>query len=689
MRIVKAKNLGFCFGVRQSMSFLEQDNPLPVRTYGEIIHNAGIISKLEKKGIFAVDNLEAVDSGTLVIRSHGAPKEVLLEAEKKNIKLINAICPFVQKTRDIAENKYKEGFHIVIFGTKNHPEVIGICSVCDYKASVIEDINELPDLNNYDKVCLVAQTTSSEEKFEKLVDKINQMHLKVFEFYNTICYTTQNRQKEAFSLSSTCDMMLVIGDSGSSNTMKLYDICKGNCQETYLVDSMETLKKIKIKKACDTLGVVAGASAPTELITEVIHYMVDDKNGSLFRDEVAKIPHGNKAPQKGKIRKVTVASSTPKGIIVNLDGKIDGFIPAEEVSLNDDFNPDAFTSGEQLEVMCISDKAEGGVYQFSKKAVDKIKEGDKAVDTIRNGEEFSAVVDEITKGGLLCKGMGRYKIFVPASQIKERFVTDLSSYKGKTLRLSRIEIDDARRRIVASQKVILEKERKEKEDIFWTSVVPGVVVTGKVKNIASFGVFVSVDGFDCLVRLTDISWAKFKSPEDILQKGKKYDFVVLSADREKGKVALGYKQLQKHPFDVAVEKYPIGSTFKGKISSILPFGAFVEIVPGVEGLIHVSEASNTYVKNINDVFKPGDEVEVKVTNIDSETRKFTLSAKACMAELPVEEKEDKPVKAEKHEPKAKASKKKEEVKDDSTEWREENDNNVFADLLKDIDIDKK
>ena len=192
MRIVKAKNLGFCFGVRQSMSFLEQDNPLPVRTYGEIIHNAGIISKLEKKGIFAVDNLEAVDSGTLVIRSHGAPKEVLLEAEKKNIKLINAICPFVQKTRDIAENKYKEGFHIVIFGTKNHPEVIGICSVCDYKASVVEDINELPDLNNYDKVCLVAQTTSSEEKFEKLVDKINQMHLKVFEFYNTICYTTQN-----------------------------------------------------------------------------------------------------------------------------------------------------------------------------------------------------------------------------------------------------------------------------------------------------------------------------------------------------------------------------------------------------------------------------------------------------------------------------------------------------------------
>ncbi len=694
MKIIKAENLGFCFGVKQSLACLEQkDNPLPIRTYGEIIHNSSIIEKLEKRGIYAVNSLEGVDGGTLVIRSHGAPVEVLEAARKKNLKLIDAVCPFVQKTRDIVKGKHEEGFHIAIFGASNHPEVVGICSVCGYTATVIEDESDLEKLDGFEEVCLVAQTTAAADRFKKIVSKIQQMRLKKFEFYDTICYTTHNRQKEAFDLSRKCDAMLVIGDKKSSNTAKLYDICVENCKDTYLVDGAETLKKINFKKACKTVGVVAGASTPRELITEVIHYMADDKFTDATNEEFLQAvdavgSNGKKALKTGKRMKVTVCSADEKGITVNFDGKIDGFIAAEDAAL-ENYNPDDYAAGDILDVICTSAQAIDGLSRFSKKQVDKIKEGDKVVDTIRDGEEFSCEVERDTKGGLLGK-LGTYTVFVPASQIKERYVTDLKSYLNKKLRLKAIDIDDDKHRIVASQKVILEKERKEREEIFWNSVVPGVIVNGKVKNVASFGVFVSVDGFDCLVRMADISWAKFKSPEDILQKGKKYDFVVLSADREKGKVSLGYKQLQKHPFELAVEQHPVGSTFVGKISSILPFGAFVEIIPGVEGLIHVSEASNTYVKNLNDVFKPGDEVEVKVMNIDSDSKKFTLSAKACMPELPKEEQAERPAKSEKKESKQpKAPRKKEEAKDDSTEWREDEDNNIFADLLKDIDIDKK
>ena len=343
-----------------------------------------------------------------------------------------------------------------------------------------------------------------------------------------------------------------------------------------------------------------------------------------------------------------------------------------------------YPAGTELDVILLSSKAEDGLYRFSKKKVDKIKEGDKIVDTIRGGEVFELVVDRETKGGLLGK-LGTYTVFVPASQIKEKYVHDLKPFVGKTLRLTQLEIDDAKRRIVASQKVVLEKERKEREEIFWANVVPGVIVNGKVKGISKFGAFVSVDGYDCLVHISDIAWTKFKSIDDILHVGKKYDFVVLKADREKGKVSLGYKQLQKHPFDAAIENHPVGSVVKGKVTSLMPFGAFVEIEPGVEGLVHVSEASNTYVKNINDVYKVGDEVEVKILAIDPEEKKITLSAKACMPE-PTEE--EKAARSERRESKPRAPRKREQQREEGAEWSEDAGNNPFADLLKDLDMKK-
>lgn len=682
MKLYKAANLGFCYGVKRSIALARGDHPAPVCTLGELIHNSVIVDALEKEGIRAISDVSETQSGTLVIRSHGAPAECIAQAKAKGLNIVDATCPFVQKTRKIVAEKYADGYRIVIFGKKDHPEVIGINSLCDYTAVIIDENYDTEQLKKLGKVCVVAQTTASAQKYSNIIDKFAKDRLKTVEIFDTICYTTLERQSEADSLARLCDKMLVIGDVKSSNTLKLKDICEKHCP-AYLISSVDDMERIKFN-ADDKIGIVAGASTPEELITEVIQYMANnftDAQNEEFLQAVDAVGTNGKL-REGKQMKVTVTGADDKGITVNFDGKLDGFIPAEEATLDDTYNPVDFPEGTVLDVILLNAKADGGVYLFSKKKVDKIKEGNKIVETIRNGEIFELVVERDTKGGLLGH-LGTYTVFVPASQIKEKYVRDLKPYVGKTLRLTQLEINDDKHRIVASQKIILERERKEKEDIFWTNVVPGVIVNGKVKGISKFGAFVSVDGFDCLVHISDISWTKFKSIEDILHVGKKYDFVVLKADREKGKVSLGYKQLQKHPFDVAVEEHPVGSVFTGKITSIMSFGAFVEIEPGVEGLVHVSEASNTYVKNIEDIYKVGDEVEVKVLAIDSEHKKFTLSARACMPELPAEEK-----KSEKKDSKPRAPRKKDAEKDADAEWSEDAGNNPFADLLKDLEVKK-
>ncbi len=673
--------------MRRSIAMTEKEYVKPVCTYGEIIHNARIVSALEKRGIRAIHDLSEMDSGTLIIRSHGAPKEVLEEAAAKGLNVVDATCPFVDRTRRIVAEKYADGYTVAIFGKKEHPEVVGLASLCDYKAIVLESDDIPEELKNAEKACLVAQTTASAQKFSNIIEKIQKNGLKTVEIFDTICYTTQERQKEAEKLSELCDIVLVIGDAASSNTLKLKEICEKHCT-AYLVGSATDLDRIKFNVG--TVGIVAGASAPTESITEVMQYMENnytEAQNEEFLQAVDAVGTNGKL-RDGKRMKVKVTFADEKGITVDFGMKIDGFIPADEATLDGSYNPADYPQGTELEAILLGSKAVDGVYLFSKKKVDKIKEGDKIVDTIRNGEVFELVAERDTKGGLLGK-LGTYTVFIPASQIKEKYVHDLKPFVGKTLRLTCLEIDDAKRRIVASQKVVLEKERKEREEIFWANVVPGVIVNGKVKGISKFGAFVSVDGYDCLVHISDISWVKFKSIEDILHVGKKYDFVVLKADREKGKVSLGYKQLQKHPFDATIEEHPVGSVVTGKITSLMPFGAFVEIAPGVEGLVHVSEASNTYVKNINDIYKVGDEIQVKILAVDPEEKKITLSAKACMPELTEEERAAS--RPERKDSKPRAPRKRDSAREESSgaEWSEDAGNNPFADLLKDLDVKKQ
>ncbi len=687
MRIILAKNSGFCFGVRSAVNLAEKHASEHTYTYGDIIHNELVLEQLAKKGVKSVEKISDIndDSATVIIRSHGATKAVYDEIEQNGYKLIDATCPFVKKIHNIVEKHYSKGYKIVIIGAKNHPEVIGINGWCDGSAIIIDENFDFATLEKDEKYCFVSQTTFSTEKYSDILKKIHKHQLKTVEIFDTICYTTVGRQNEAKKLSKICDKIVVVGSKNSSNTQKLVALSNSENCSSYGVSSLDDLTKINFSPE-DIVGIIAGASAPDVLITEVKEYMSEkfaDVQNAEFLEAIDKSFVSYK---EGKRVKGTVISADEKGIHLNIGGKNDGFIPAEDVNLDGTYDAKDFPAGMELEVKIGKKDQATNAILLSKKAVDEIKEADKVVETIRNGESFEVNVDKNVEKGLMAR-LGTYNVFIPASQVEERFVRDLKKYVGKKLTVTALEIDDNKHKIVASHRKLVEAERKAKEDIFWANVVPNMIVSGVVKRTTVFGAFVSVDGFDCLAHIVDLSWTHIKSVEEVLTVGKSYEFVVLSADREKNRVSLGYKQLQPHPFVACMEKHPVGSTTTGKVVSVVPFGVFVEVEPHLEGLVHVSEVAHNFVKDLNEVVKVGDEVEVKVLNYDEANRKINLSIKACLPEEPKPAKEEKSddAKPETEKKPRKPRAKKENVEpEEEKEWSEDISNNPFADLLKDL-----
>ncbi|MCL1945503.1 MAG: S1 RNA-binding domain-containing protein [Firmicutes bacterium] len=387
--------------------------------------------------------------------------------------------------------------------------------------------------------------------------------------------------------------------------------------------------------------------------------------------------------RQGKKVEGTVIMADENGISVSIGGKHDGLIKKEEAEYDREYDPSNYPTGLPIEAIIVSSSQDRdtGRILLSKKLIDSTRAGDKFVELIRDGQVFEMPIDNEIKGGLIGK-MGSYSVFVPQSQIKESFVKDLKPFVGKTLRLTALEIDDAKYRIIASQRKVLESERKEKEEMFWTHVQPDTVVSGKVKRFTTFGAFVNVGGLDCLAHMSDLSYSKITAPSDVLKINETYDFLVLSVEKDKGRVSLGYKQLQPDPFMKAIEKYGVGTETTGKVIRIVPFGVFVELEKGVDGLVHVSESAHGFVKNINDILKVGQEVPVKVLGIDPENKKINLSIKAALPEST-----DSVVESDGASGSKKGSTKK--TENTTTEWKEESSSNPFADLLKDMDTTKK
>ena len=652
MRVFVAKNSGFCRGVKNAVDTALSAPAEDLYVLGEIIHNAEVVADISKRGVKVVESIACIpDGATVIFRSHGVPLSYYDECKNRNIKVLDCTCKFVHSTQKIVKDEYEKGNFIVICGEPTHPEVIGLQGWCNNSALVIDneycDLSEIADKN----VCVVAQTTFSVDKFEKIIKNIKKLCEKSVAVFKTICYTTVNRQIEAKYLSASCDAMIVIGGLNSSNTNKLYDICRENCKNVIRLANSDSFEFDKIKNF-NKIGIVSGASTPNAQTREVLLKM-DEKSTevnatSSMADVVAKIDSESKF-KKGQIVTATISEATDDGLQILLPFSKKE-IPLSKDELDcEEYSSENYASkiGETIELMVVELKPS---LKLSQKMIKMLEQEESVIADIEAGKEFQTVCTGFNKGGLVGQ-VGTYSVFVPAKEIRPGFVQDLSKYVGKTLRLRLIEIKrDRKKEIIASQRVIIQEERDAKAAVkaakeaeFFDAISEGDIVEGKVERVTNFGAFVSVGGFDCLAHISDLAWTGAKSVTDVLEIGNSYHFKVLKIDRENKKVSIGYKQLQPQPWDLAADKYHVGEVIKGKVVRIVPFGAFVEVEKGIDGLVHVSQISYERIETPATVLNVGDEVEAKIIAFDVEAKKMNLSIKAL---LPEQERKPKTEKAE-------------------------------------------
>ncbi len=668
-KIIVAKNAGFCSGVKRAFdktcALLEKKSNVSI--LGELIHNKTALKYLEECGAKTINSTNEIEKGDIVVvRAHGVPPQLIEEIKAKGGIVADLTCPFVQNIHKIVNEHYENGYKIFIAGDKNHPEVIGI-NGCANNEAIVFDV--LPPENiEFDKACFVFQTTFSVEKSKKIVDfveKLSKDPFKTVVKFNTICYTTTERQKEALELAQKNDAVVVVGGKNSANSNQLFSIAQKENKNVFFIENVNDLS-FDIKEFC-SIAILAGASTPQKLLTEVVNTMSETQKNIVeettknteMTDESTSLENtmANAEPEKeltmedivssdkvmgftsyapGKRVKVEVISADDKGITVSLGGKKDGFIPKEEACMNE-YNAENYKYGDEIEAIIKSQNADS--VTLSKKDVDIRKQENEEAEKALNNGVFELVMSEVVKGGLRAR-MGSYIVFVPASQIKIGYVKNLEDYKGKKLRLvvmppkakegEEEKTPKKSKYIFASQRMVLESEKKEREDAFWNSIYVHDIVVGKVKRFTEIGAFVNVKGHDCLCHISEISWNTISDPATVLTLNESYDFVVLKMDRETGKISLGYKQLQKKPYEIAAEKFPIGTVVKGKIARIKPYGAFVQIDEGVDGLVHVSQIAHNWIKDATEVFQVGQEVEAKIISFDD--NRITLSIKDLLPE---------------------------------------------------------
>ena len=689
MNVILAKNSGFCSGVRRAVDTAMGADGRDTYVLGEIIHNKEVIESIEKRGVKSVESLEEVpDGATVIFRSHGVPECYYGECARRGIKILDCTCEFVRKTQRIVSEQYALGKTIVIIGEAAHPEVKGLLGWCDNSAYVINSENaELPDFDGKD-VIVVCQTTFSVEKFEKIIENIKKQREKTVAVFKTICYTTIGRQAEAEKIAAECDAVLVIGGLNSSNTNKLFEVASKKCANVFRLANADDFDYAKLKNFSN-VGIVSGASTPdaqtrevllkmeevstevkatesaeeekvvaeaAEAVSEVSSDTAPAEEKAVVEEAPAKEEAKEETPlnpmdavvakidseskfKKGQIVKATISEATDDGIKILLPfSKSEILLPKEELDCDVYSAADyAGKVGEQIDLLVVELRPS---LKLSQKMIKLLQEEEALSAEIAAGKEFSITCTGYNKGGLV-GNMGTYQVFVPAKEIRPGYVKDLSKYEGKTLRLRALEIkkDSRRKEIIASQRVILQEEKDAreaakaaKEEAFFASINVGDTVEGKVERVTDFGAFVSVNGFDCLAHISDLSWTGIDNVTDVLEIGKTYNFLVLKVDKENKKVSVGYKQLQPQPWDLAAEKYAVGDVVHGKVVRIVPFGAFVEVEKGIDGLVHVSQISHERIETPASVLNVGDEVDAKIMALDTAAKKMNLSIKALLPE---------------------------------------------------------
>lgn len=650
MKITLAETAGFCFGVKRAVDTVYEliNEGKKVCTLGPIIHNPQLVEDLQKKGVRVVECVEeAGEDEILVIRSHGVPQAVMKQAEELSVETVDATCPFVAKIHKIVKEASDKGETVLIAGDAAHKEVIGIIGHTEGDVYVFEDEESLkklienhPELQN-NRLCVVAQTTFNKKIWENC-EKILKKYCTNQSIFGTICNATSMRQAESAELSRKNDAMVVIGGRHSSNTKKLFDVCKLNCEKTLLIETADELEADFFEGA-QNIGVVAGASTPAAIIKEVIKTMTEilnpveeqaevteavQKSFEEMTDEEAFEASLDSLNSDKKVKGVVV-QVTPSEILVDYNRGLTGYVSADEYSY--DRNVDLTKEvkvGDELDLIIMRTDDMEGTAMLSKRRYDAIAGWDKIVAAKENNEILTGTVSEVIKGGVVVL-TGGIRVFIPASQATLSRNDSLEELKGQEVNFRIIEIG-RRRRAVGSIRSILREQRKEEMAKFWEEINVGDRFTGTVKSLTGYGAFVDLGGVDGMIHITELSWQRIKNPSEVVLVGDTVEVYVKAVDKEKRKISLGYKKDEDNPWTIFQNNYNVDDVVKVTIVSMTTYGAFARIIPGIDGLIHISQIANKHVAKPQDELTVGQEVEAKITAVDFDKKRVSLSIRALL-----------------------------------------------------------
>lgn len=631
MEVKVAKTAGFCFGVKRAVDQvyeqLEQHKGVPIYTFGPIIHNEEVVRDMESKGVRVIEeeDIAGMQGGIVIIRSHGVSRHICELLAAQNLTIVDATCPFVKKIHRIVQEHSRRGEQIVIVGNRSHPEVQGILGWSETPAFVVQTPEEaecLPIVSDQ-KLCIVSQTTFHHKKFQILVEKFRNMVYDI-ECVNTICNATQERQEEAARIGAEVDAMLVIGGRNSSNTQKLFEICKKECKDTYYIQTLEDFDTRWITSR-NKVGITAGASTPKKIIEEVQTRMSELSFEQMLEDSLRTITTGEVI--KGKVIDVKEDE-----IVLNIGYKADGIIVRSEYTKtpNADLR-NLVKVGEELEAKVLKVNDGEGQVQLSSRRLQADKVSKVLEEAFNEKTVLKATVNQVLTGGLSVM-VDDTRVFIPASLVSDTYEKNLEKYAGQEVEFVITEFNPKKRRIIGDCKQLIIARKKKMQEELFARLEPGQTVTGTVKNVTDFGAFVDLGGADGLLHISEMSWGRVENPKKVFKGGEEIKVLVKSI--EGTKIALSLKFPETNPWANAAEKYAVGNVVSGKVARMTDFGAFVELETGVDALLHVSQIAREHIEKPSDVLSIGQTVDAKVVDFNAETKKISLSIKALLAGLP-------------------------------------------------------
>ncbi|MBQ8789319.1 MAG: bifunctional 4-hydroxy-3-methylbut-2-enyl diphosphate reductase/30S ribosomal protein S1 [Oscillospiraceae bacterium] len=642
-KIIVAKSAGFCFGVKRAVGIAEDfaEKGIPAVTLGEIIHNPTVVEELRKKGVYPVESVSEVPEGaTLILRSHGVPLSVIDELEEKCIPYADATCPFVARIHRIVAERTAAGDTVIITGNPDHAEVKGIVGHAKGDVRVVRNLAELEELSKKEEnlcakcITIVSQTTFLRAEWENCEKFAKKVYTNLL-IFDTICNDACTKQSEADSLSRRCNGMIVVGGRKSSNTARLWETCAVNCP-TVLIEYPSELKPNDWKN-CEVIGVTAGASTPYGIIKEVLQTMSENKEISFEEMlEQSFEKEESKYVRNGEKVQATVMVVKDTEIVVSVGSKHTGFVSSEELSEDPSVKPaDIVKVGDEITLKVLHVNDADGTMTLSKKKVDAEKNFQAIEEAAGTDEILEGTVVEVVKGGVIVVTDG-VRVFIPASQATASRNEALEGLLKQNVKFRVLEVNAQRKRAIGSIKSVLNEERKARQAAFWENVEVGQVFEGKVKSLTSYGAFVDLGGVDGMVHVSELSWLRVAKPADVVSVGDTLEVFVKDVDKEAKKISLGYKKEEDNPWEILRRDYPVGTVAKAKIVSMTAFGAFANLIPGIDGLIHISQISYERVAKPEDVLSVGQEVDVKITDIDFDKHRVSFSIKALL-EPPVKE----------------------------------------------------